>query len=143
MKTGALFGIFRKIVFLFWRRGRLWTLLPSPVTSTTGCCFCFGSVSSFVLKLFLHWSPVAYWAPTDLGSSLLRLTLNRKKYTEWSKGWKLWWLWLLILTSSLMIPNGIRIASVMYFLIILSSKQVSGYIKKIFCGIAIHDRYST
>ena len=21
------------------------------------------------LKLFLHWSPVAYWAPTDLGSS--------------------------------------------------------------------------
>ena len=22
------------------------TLLPSPVTSTTGCCFCFGSVSS-------------------------------------------------------------------------------------------------
>ena len=46
-----------------------WTLLPSPVTSTTGCCFCFGSVSSFFLELFLHWSPVAYWAPTDLGSS--------------------------------------------------------------------------
>ena len=46
-----------------------WTLLPSPVTSTTGCCFCFGSVSSFFLELFLHWSPVAYWAPTHLGSS--------------------------------------------------------------------------
>ena len=45
------------------------TLLLSPVTSTTGCCFCFGSVSSFFLELFLHWSPVAYWAPTDLGSS--------------------------------------------------------------------------
>ena len=45
------------------------TLLPSPVTSTTGCCFCFGSASSFFLELFLHWSPVAYWAPTDLGSS--------------------------------------------------------------------------
>ena len=44
------------------------TLLPSPVTSTTGCCFCFGSISSFFLELFLHWSPVAYWAPTDLGS---------------------------------------------------------------------------
>ena len=44
-------------------------LLPSKVTSTTGCCFCFGSVSSFFLELFLHWSPVAYWAPTDLGSS--------------------------------------------------------------------------
>ena len=44
-------------------------LLLSPVTSTTGCCFCFGSVSSFFLVLFLHWSPVAYWAPTDLGIS--------------------------------------------------------------------------
>ena len=46
-----------------------WTLLPSPVTFTTGCCFCFGSISLFFLELFLHWSPVAYWAPTDLGSS--------------------------------------------------------------------------
>ena len=45
------------------------TLLPSPVTSTTGCCCCFGSISLFFLELFLHWSPVAYWAPTDLGSS--------------------------------------------------------------------------
>ena len=46
-----------------------WNLLPSPVTSTGGCCFCFGSVSSFFLELFLHWSPVAYRAPMDLGSS--------------------------------------------------------------------------
>ena len=46
-----------------------WTLLPSPVTSTTGCCFRFGSIPSFFLELFLHWSPVAYRAPTDLGSS--------------------------------------------------------------------------
>ena len=46
-----------------------WTLLPSSVTSTTGCCFCFGSVSSFFLELFLQLSPVAYWAPTHLGSS--------------------------------------------------------------------------
>ena len=45
------------------------TLLPSPVTSLIGCCFCFGSVSSFFLELFLHSSPVAYWAPTHLGSS--------------------------------------------------------------------------
>ena len=28
------------------------TLLPSLVTSTTGCCFCFGSISSFFLELF-------------------------------------------------------------------------------------------
>ena len=45
------------------------TLLLSPVTSTTGYCFCFGSIPSFFLELFLHWSSVAYWALTDLGSS--------------------------------------------------------------------------
>ena len=45
------------------------TLFPLSVTSTTGCCFCFDSVSSFFLELFLHWSPVAYWAPINLGSS--------------------------------------------------------------------------
>ena len=45
------------------------TLLPLPVTSTPGCCFCFGAASSFFLELFLHSSPVAYWAPTHLGSS--------------------------------------------------------------------------
>ena len=45
------------------------TLLLSPVPSTTGCCFCSGSIPSFFLELSLHWSPVAYWAPTDLGSS--------------------------------------------------------------------------
>ena len=46
-----------------------WTLLLSPVTSTAGCCFSFGSIPSFFLELFLHWSPVVCWAPTDLGSS--------------------------------------------------------------------------
>ena len=45
------------------------TLLLSPAPSTAGCCFCFGSIPPFFLELFLHWSPVAYWAPTDLGSS--------------------------------------------------------------------------
>ena len=44
------------------------TLLLRPVTSTSGCCVCFGSVSSFFLELFFHWSPVAYWAATNLGS---------------------------------------------------------------------------
>ena len=29
--------------------------------------FFFGSASSFFLELFPHSSPVAYWAPTDLG----------------------------------------------------------------------------
>ena len=45
------------------------TLLPSPVTSTTGHCFCFGSISPFFLELFLYCTPIAYWASTDLGSS--------------------------------------------------------------------------
>ena len=45
------------------------TLLPSPVTSAIEHCFHFGSVFSFFLELFLHRSPVAYWALTDLGSS--------------------------------------------------------------------------
>ena len=45
-------------------------LLPSPVKSTAGCYFCFDSVSSFFLELFLHWSPVAYWVPANLGSYL-------------------------------------------------------------------------
>ena len=29
-------------------------------------------ISSFFLELFLHWSPVAYWAPTNLGSSIFQ-----------------------------------------------------------------------
>ena len=45
------------------------TLLPSPVTSTTGCHFCFGLAPSFFLELFLYSSPVGCWAPTNLGSS--------------------------------------------------------------------------
>ena len=44
------------------------TLLLSTVPPTVGCCFCFGSIPSFFLELFLHWSPVAYWASTDLGN---------------------------------------------------------------------------
>ena len=45
------------------------TLLLSAVSSTAGYFFCFGSIPSFFLELFLHWSSVAYWAPTNLGSS--------------------------------------------------------------------------
>ena len=36
---------------------------------TTGCCLCFGSGFSLLMALFLHSFPVAYWAPTYLGSS--------------------------------------------------------------------------
>ena len=45
------------------------TLLPLPVTTTTGCCCRFSSVSSFFLELFLHWSAVAHWALTNSVSS--------------------------------------------------------------------------
>ena len=41
--------------------------IPSHIT--TGHCFHFGSISSFFLEFFLHSFPVAYWAPTNLGSS--------------------------------------------------------------------------
>ena len=68
------------------------TLLLSPVPSITGYCFCLGSITSFFLELFLHWPPLAYWAPTDLGSSsfsilsfcffILFMGFSRKEY--WS-----------------------------------------------------------
>ena len=60
------------------------TLLLSPVPFTTGCCFCFGSIPSFFLKLFLHCSPLAYWAPTNLGSSTFSvLYLFAFSYCSW------------------------------------------------------------
>ena len=64
-----------------------WTLLPSPVTSATGCCFHFGSNSLFFLKLFRHSSPVAYWASTDVGSpsfSILSFCLS-VQFMEFSR----------------------------------------------------------
>ena len=36
---------------------QLQTLLPPPETSITGCCFCFGSASSYLLELFLCFPP--------------------------------------------------------------------------------------
>ena len=49
-----------------------WTFLLSPVTSTARYCFCFGSIPSVFLELFLHWSPVAYWAPKWPGEFLFQ-----------------------------------------------------------------------
>ena len=59
------------------------TLLLSPVTSTTWHCFCFGSIPSFFLELFLHWSPVVYWALTDLGSSSFSILSFCLSYCAW------------------------------------------------------------
>ena len=69
------------------------TLFSSPVTSTTGHCFHFGAISSFFLELFLHPSPVVYWAFKDLGGvhlsvshlfafSYMFIGFSRQKY--WS-----------------------------------------------------------
>ena len=59
------------------------TLLPTAVTSTAGCCFCFGSISSFFLELSLYWSSVAYWAPTNLGSSSFSVLSFCLLYCSW------------------------------------------------------------
>ena len=71
------------------------TLLPSLVIPTTGRFFHFGSVSLFHVELFLHSSPVVYWAPTNLGSSffsilsfclfILFMGFSRQEY--WSGLW--------------------------------------------------------
>ena len=60
-----------------------WTFLPSPVTSTTGGYFCFVSVSSFFWELFLHSSQVAYWGPTNLGSSSFSVLSFAFSYCSW------------------------------------------------------------
>ena len=60
-----------------------WTLRPSPVTSITGCCFFFGSVSSFFLELFLHWPPVAYWHLLTWGVHLSVSCIFAFSYCSW------------------------------------------------------------
>jgi len=45
-----------------------WTSITSHINNWAGC-FHFCSVSSSFLELFFYSSPVAYWAPMDLGSS--------------------------------------------------------------------------
>ena len=64
----------------------------SPHIHNRVCCFCFGSVSSFFVELFLHWSPVAYCVPTNLWSSsfsilsfcLLILFMGFSRQEYWS-----------------------------------------------------------
>ena len=62
------------------------TLDLASITShiTSGYCFCFGSIPSFFLELFLHWSPGTYWAPTDLGSSTFSEHLSEFIFSEQS-----------------------------------------------------------
>jgi len=58
-------------------------LLLSPVPPTTVCCLCFGSFTSFFLELFLHWSPVTYWVPTNLGNSSFSVLSFCLSYCSW------------------------------------------------------------
>ena len=58
-------------------------LLPSPVTSSVGCCFCFGAISSFFLELFLHSFSVVFWVPTDPGSSSFSVIFFAFSYCSW------------------------------------------------------------
>ena len=60
------------------------TLLPSPVTSITGCCFHFVSISSFFLELFLHSSPVAYGHLPTWRIHLLVSYLFAFSYYSWN-----------------------------------------------------------
>ena len=45
------------------------TLLPSPVTIHSWVLFLLWLHLFILSGIFLHWSPVAYWALTNLGSS--------------------------------------------------------------------------
>ena len=93
------------------------TLLLSPVTSTAGYCFCFGSILSFFLELFLHWSPVAYWAPTHLGSSSFIVLSFSFSYCSWGSQGKntkvvyhslLWkWKWSHSVMCNFLWPHGL------------------------------------
>ena len=59
------------------------TFLQLPAISTTECYFCFGSISSFFLELFLHWSPVACWTPTNLGGLSFTILSFAFSYCSW------------------------------------------------------------
>ena len=118
-----------------------WTLLPSPVTSTAGYCFCFGSIPSFFLELFLHWSPVGYWAPTDLGNSsfsvpsfclfIMFMGFSRQEYcsgfpfpspvdhilsdfTMTHPSWVAPWAWLSFIELDKAVVHVIRLVSFLY-----------------------------
>ena len=62
-------------------------ILPlSPVTSTAGYSFCFGSIPSFFLELLLIAlcsSLVAHGTPSDLGAHLLVSYLFAFSYCSW------------------------------------------------------------
>ena len=61
-------------------------LLLSSVPFTAGWWFCFGSIPSFFLGLFFHWSLVAYWAPISISALL---TMPKPSTVDHNKLWKI------------------------------------------------------
>ena len=57
------------------------TLLLWPVTSTTGYCFCFGSIPSFFLELFLYWCGL-FFSVLSFRLFILFMGFSRQEY--WS-----------------------------------------------------------
>ena len=86
------------------------TLLPSQVTSTPGCCFCFGSIPSFFLELFLHWSLLAYWGRVSYEIEHQNCLNNTWYVTIFLYGWaivfKLWLMPVLCKHWLLCVPCG-------------------------------------
>ena len=48
--------------------------------------FLFGSIPSLFVELFLHWYPVAYWAPTNLVAQTVKHLPTRQEIWVWSLG---------------------------------------------------------
>ena len=66
---------------------QLQTLLLPPDTFTTEHCFFFGPAASFFLELLviaLHFSPVAYWTPSNVRAHLLVSYLFAFSSCSWS-----------------------------------------------------------
>ena len=59
------------------------TLLLSPVTSITGCCFCFGSIPSFFLKLEQVTSPELRLSRLCAQVHLASVLFSWDKYPDW------------------------------------------------------------
>ena len=57
-----------------------WTLLISPITSTAGCSFCFGSISSLFLELFLHSSPLSQRCHPTISSSVVPFSSHLRSF---------------------------------------------------------------
>ena len=120
------------------------TLLLSPVPATTGYCFCFGSIPSFFLELFLHWSPVAYWAFSTWGVHLSVSYVFAFSYYPWgSQGkntelvWHSFFLWTIFCQNSSPRPFHLGWPNMAWLSFIQLDKAVVSVIRLVnFCACA-------